>query len=113
MKLKNKRFRYEDYRQSIDWFQLKRCLFRFLKEFGYYGKYVKDIKPYLVEYSFDYTCNLRIETPISLKKYFRDLCLYAQSRCLFPRETFWNEVYELWVEWSFEEDKIFSKTYIL
>ena len=111
MKLKNKRFRYYNYRQSIDWFQLKRCLFRFLKEFGFYGKYVKEIKPYLIEYSFDYENNIRIETPISLKKFIRRIP-YAQSRDLFPPEFFWNEIYNLWIEWSFDEDKIYSKTYI-
>ena len=111
MKLKNKRFRYEDYRQSIDWFQLKRCLFRFLKEFGFYGKYVKEIKKYLLEYSVDN--GVVIETPISLKKYIRDSCVYAQSRNLLPPGMFWDDVYNLWTEWSFEEDKIFSKTYIL
>ena len=111
MKLNNGRFRYKDYNQSIDWFQLKRCLFRFLKEFGFYGKYIKEIKQYLLEYSVDN--GVTIATPISLERYIRKRNYYAQSRNLFPPGIFWDEVYGLWIEWSFEEDKIFSETYIL
>lgn len=117
MKLRNNRFRYyqnKGYLESIGWEQLRNCIFRFLKEFGFYGKYIKDIKPYMVEevgFYFNGESYIIETVPISFKKFIRKYD-FALSRNLFPFGNFWNEVYDLWKEWSFEEDKIYSKTHI-
>lgn len=110
MKLRNNRFKYQHgYLESIGWRQLKNCIFRFLKEFGFYGAYIKDIKPFMITYYGDYAH--KQERPISYKEFVRRE-FFATSRILFPPGTYWDEVHNLWMEWSFEEDKISSKTYI-
>ncbi len=119
MKLRNSRFRYQNkgYLESIGWEQLRNCLFRFLKEFGFYGRYIKEIKPYMTKqvvetYGHGFDTQTLIETvPISYKDFVRKNYL-ALTRQIFPPGDFWSEVYGLWLEWSFEEDNIYSKTYI-
>ena len=119
MKLRNSRFRYQNkgYLESISWEQLRNCLFRFLKEFGFYGRYIKEIKPYMTKqvvetYEHGWDAQTLIEiVPISYKAFVRKNYL-ALTRQIFPPGVFWDEIYYLWMEWSFEEDNIYSKTYI-
>jgi len=116
MKLRNGRFKYQyGYLESIGWQQLKNCIFRFLKEFGIYSTYIKGIKPFMKEsittYDEYYKYRQIMFIPTSYKEFVRRE-YYAVSRRLFPPGNYWDEIYELWVEWSFEEDKISSKTYI-
>ncbi len=110
MKLRNNRFKHQyGYLESIGWQQLKNCIFRFLKEFGFYGAYIREIKPLMITCYGDY--KHKYVVPISYKEFVRSE-IFATSRALFPPGTYWDEVYELWMELSFEEDKINSKTYI-
>lgn len=111
MKLRNNRFNYaKDYKESIGYEQLRRCIFRFLKEFGYYSAYVRDIKPHLKIYDLDYS--FAVEKKISYKDFVRRSFM-ALSRNIFPQGELWDDIYPLWVEWAFEEDKIYSRTRLL
>jgi hypothetical protein len=83
-----------------------------LKEFGYYSAYINGIKPYMVEEYYVDDLPFPEEKELTFKKFIRRN-YKALSRLMFPDGELWDDIYSLWTEWAFEEDKIYSKTRLL
>ena len=94
----------------------KRFLFRFLKEFGYYSTYVKEIKPYCKKFAgWDSVTNEPIIVDISFDEFLRH---YPNNiyRGLFPNNNEhcnWDEIFYLWKEWARQEHYIGDLTRIV
>jgi len=101
-------------KETINRDQFKKCLFRFLKEFGYYNAYLREIKPYCKEFVFwDSVTGQSIFKDISYERFLRRF-RFAINRSMFPtNETYWDTVFYLWQQWSREEDYIDSSTIIV
>ena len=90
MKLKNGRFNYTNsHKEYIGYDQLRRCLFRFLKEFGYYSAYINSIKPYMVDYYYSFGDFFPVEEKITFKEFIRRN-YKALSRMMFPGGELWE-----------------------
>jgi hypothetical protein len=101
-------------KETINRDQLKRCLFRFLKEFGYYSAYLREIKPHCKEFvSWDSVTGQSICKDISYERFLRKFHS-AIYRSMFPtNETYWDTLFYLWQQWAREEDSIDSSTVIV
>jgi hypothetical protein len=101
-------------KETINRDQFKKCLFRFLKEFGYYSAYLREIKPYCKEFvSWDSVTGQSICKDISFERFLRRF-RSAIYRSMFPtNDTYWDTVFYLWQQWAREEDYIDSSTIIV
>ena len=101
------------YKKAISRDQLKRCLFRFLKEFGYYSAYIRDIKPYCRDLVGWNSLHEPIFTDITFDRFLKRFH-HAILRTMFPyNETHWDTLFYLWQQWAREEDSIDSSTVIV
>ena len=95
---------------------LRKCLFRFLKEFRYFHSYIREIKNIL----FIAACIYNEE--LGHYVYHHERITYAQflkqfrtpiNRGMFPNAPKWDDIYKMWVYWAKEEDEINEKTQII
>lgn len=100
------------YKESISREQLRKCLFRFLKEFGFFHKYLSEIKCHLVSAYYDDLSDGIKYMPISYDVFLKRQ-IFALRRNMFPAGNIWDEIYYLWVSWAKDEDAINEKTLIL
>jgi len=111
MKLRNKPV--PAYYATITTDVLKKCLFRFLKEFDLYHAYKVGMKE-----------KINIEKLVRINIYFKlvgnftlddifKAAPHPHHKCLFPSEDSWVEVLELWREWAENVDNISRYTIII
>jgi len=107
--------RHEQPREFITRAEFKKCLFRFLKEFGYYRSYIKNMKDanliFTTYQRFTDGGLIEIKTQISFDT-FLSRSLYPTARHMFPYSgaSLWEKIYNLWVMWAKEEYKITWRT---
>ncbi len=104
MRWNKKILKRKTYKESISREQLRKCLFRFLKEFGFFHKYLSEIKWYLTRSYYDCLGEIKY-VPISYDEFLKRK-IFALRRNMFPDGNIWDEIYNLWVSWAKEEDAI-------